>query len=66
MALSAEEKKLLDEIGKENAEIAKARERVKGLRKQYDTIHNRRTLEHKIGVMSDAERDVLRDMLVKR
>jgi hypothetical protein len=59
MALSTEEQKLMDEIRKENESIAKARERVKEKKKQFDAINRRRHLEHKMGGMSEEDRKLL-------
>jgi hypothetical protein len=59
MALSAEETKLMEEIRKGNADIAKLREHVIGLKKEYEAIQRKRQLEHKMGTLSDEDRAAL-------
>lgn len=65
MALSAEQKDLLDAIRSLNADVAKGKAKIKELKAKYDEITRIRTLEHKLGASSEEDKKALRDLLIK-
>lgn len=64
MALNAEQKALMEERRKLDAQIKPLKAKAAELRAKYDALTQRLNLEHKVGKMTPAEREALKDLII--